>query len=76
MNKRMTWDEIKEKYPDEEVKITDVEWKPNNNATVKSAVVLKAGNIEDVDLLDALQGRCYILYTTPDNGISVGGVIV
>jgi len=36
---RLTWKEIQEKYPDQWVGLTDVEYYPDNNATIKSAVV-------------------------------------
>ena len=39
MGERMTWEEIQEKYPDQWVGLVDVEWYPDNKATVKSAVV-------------------------------------
>lgn len=37
--KRMTWEEIKEKYPDQWVGLTAVEYEPDNDSTIKSAVV-------------------------------------
>lgn len=38
-SKRMTWDEIKEKYPDQWVGLTDVEFDSEFGADIKSAVV-------------------------------------
>lgn len=39
MKERMTWEEIQEKYPDQWIGLSDVEYEPDNNATIKSAIV-------------------------------------
>lgn len=36
-NKRLTWDEIVQTYPNQQVGLSEVEW--DNEATVKSAIV-------------------------------------
>ena len=64
-NKRMTWDEIVAKYPDQWVGLIDVEGdKPN----VRSAVVKYTDKTRS-ELLDLqLHGEIsYSTYTTPEN---------
>lgn len=39
LEKRMTWREIQEKYPEQWVGLTDVEYKPDNDASIRSAIV-------------------------------------
>lgn len=39
MNEKLTWEQIQEKYPDQWVGLVEVEYEPDNDATIKSAVV-------------------------------------
>ena len=39
MSERLTWEEIQEKYPDQWVGLAEVEYEPDNDATIKSAIV-------------------------------------
>ncbi len=39
MSKRMTWQEICEQYPNQQVALEDVEWVDNDGVTVKTASV-------------------------------------
>ena len=73
MNKRLTWEEIKEKYPDRWVGLSDVEWK--NKANVRSAVVLGSSEDGDEFLARQLNGEdVYTVYTTPNNLCPLGFV--
>lgn len=72
MSERMAWHEIRAVYPDQWVKLTEVETDPQNSMEIKSAVVQRIGPPNEEDLLDALQDRCLVLYTTPENHVSVG----
>ena len=56
---RLTWDQIKEQYPDQWVRLEDVEFDKNNRSTVVSAIVAKAGNVVLQDRKDAAAGLCY-----------------
>ena len=76
MDKRMTWEEIVNTYPDKWVGLSQVEWK--NEGNVKSAVVEYAGDSDDEPLGRQIAGEDMLtIYTTPNNlcpfGILVGG---
>ena len=60
--KRLTWNQIKSKYPEQWVRLENVEWTPENDATVSSAVVAKAGDITTQDRRDAMHGKCFVIY--------------
>lgn len=76
MKEQITWEEIKNRYPDQWVRLENVQWEKGNNATIKSAVVRKAGSLADQDLIDAAQGKCFVCFTTPENHLSVGMAFV
>lgn len=76
MRERLTWDEICDAYPNQWVKLIDVILNSNNSTTIESAVVDKVGRPEDQDIIDALQDKCYLLYTTPEAHTSVGMAFV
>ena len=63
-NKRMTWDEIVAKYPDQWVGLTDVE---RDGADVVSAVVKYSDKDADELLGLQIEGKVYSIYTTPEN---------
>lgn len=67
MNKRLTWKEIKEKYPHQYVGLTDIEY-GINKATVNSAIVSftdKDTSYEELSL-KYLNGEILLRYTTLD----------
>ena len=74
MEERMTWEEIQEKYPDQWVGLIDVEYEPNNDATIKTAVVKYADKSKDELTMMQIQTNGEILgrYTTPDNIFQLG----
>ena len=74
MEERMTWEEIQEKYPDQWVGLIDVEYEPNNDATIKNAVVNYADKSKDELTMMQIQTNGEILgrYTTPDNIFQLG----
>lgn len=39
MHERLTWEEIQERYPDQWVGLVEVEYEPNNKASIRSAVI-------------------------------------
>jgi len=74
MEERMTWEEIQEKYPDQWVGLIDVEYEPNNDATIKTAVVKYADKSKDELTMMQIQTNGEILgrYTTQDNIFQLG----
>lgn len=66
---RLTWKEIQSKYPDQWVGLIDVEFEPDNDATIKSAVVKYTDKSKDELTLIQIQthGELLSVYTTPDN---------
>jgi hypothetical protein len=74
MNERLTWEEIKHKYPDQWIGLTDVEYKTENDASIKSGIVTYIG--KNMDELTELQfdtkGQVLAVYTTPDNALQLG----
>ena len=76
-NKRMTWEEIVDKYPDQWVGLSQVEW-DGNAPNVQSAIVEYVGKSGGEALKRQIAGEdMYTTYTTPDNlcplGILAGG---
>ena len=70
---RMTWSEIKNKYPDQWVGLTDVEWK--NASNVRTAVVKYADmTADELGLIQIEDPDLYSVYTTPDNLAPLGVV--
>ncbi|MBR2215221.1 MAG: hypothetical protein IJ849_05630 [Selenomonadaceae bacterium] len=64
--KRLTWDEIVEKYPDKWVGMSKIDWE--DEANVRSAVVLGASNKSEDFMLRAWSGEdVFTMYTTPNN---------
>ena len=72
MENRMTWEEIQNKYPDQWVGLVDVEWCPDNTATVKSAVIKYTDKSKDELTAMMLRGEIDARYTTPDNLFQLG----
>ena len=76
MAKRMSWAEIVAKYPDQWVGLTDVEYEPDNTATIKSAVVKYNDKTKNELTLEQIQtgGKMLARYTTPDNVFVLGAL--
>ena len=78
MRERMTWSEIKEKYPEQWIGLVDIDWE--NGATVRSAVVKYIGKSSDELLKIKFNSEPDLVarYTSPDSlgpmGI-VGGML-
>ena len=74
MADRMTWEEIKLKYPDQWVGLIDVEYEPDNDATIKSAVVkyTDKSKSELTSMQIQTKGELVGVYTTPDNIFQLG----
>ncbi|MBR2214582.1 MAG: hypothetical protein IJ849_02350 [Selenomonadaceae bacterium] len=65
-SERLTWDEIKAKYPDKWVGLSKIDWK--DDANVSSAVVIGASDSDDEFLRLQIAGEdVHTTYTTPYN---------
>ncbi len=73
MKKRMTWDEIKKKYPAQWLGLTDVEWADPEEAEIASAVVSYTDKTAD-ELLILMHDTNYkvIARSTPRPSMYVG----
>lgn len=74
MDKRMTWSEIVDKYPNQWVGLIDVEKEPDNYSTIKSAVVKYTGKTKNELTMEQIKtnGSMLARYTTPDNIFQLG----
>ncbi len=75
--RRMTWAEIMEKYPDQNVGLVEVEW-GINSSTVKTAIVKYSGDSlpKEELLLMAYKGDIVLEYTSPDTANQIGALII
>ena len=76
--RRMTWEEIKKKYPHRQVGLVDVIWTNNDNTNVESAIV----KCTDIDMsLEDMADQIFdgaiqtIAYTTPEDESNVGALM-
>ena len=73
---RLTWGEIKDKYPDQWVGLTDVAYVNDDGISIESAIV-KYANMPKGELTRRmLEGEIESVYTTPDNKFQLGMVSV
>lgn len=72
--KRMTWEEIKDKYPDQWVGLTDVEYIENDGISIESAVVKYTDKPKGELTRRMLDGEIESVYTTPDHKFQLGMV--
>ena len=70
---RLTWEEIVQKYPHQNVGLVEIEY-GCNEATVASAVVKCTDKDTDPDemVLMALRGEIFLEYTTEDEDFPLG----
>lgn len=76
MNERMSWEEIQKKYPDQWVGLVETEYEPDNDATIKSAVVkyTDKSKSELTRMQIQTNGDLQAVYTTPDYAFQMGAV--
>lgn len=67
---------MQEKYPDQWVGLTEVEYEPDHDATIKSAVVKYTDKSQNELTRMQIQtnGSLLGIYTTPDNVFQMGAV--
>lgn len=68
-SKRMTWNEIKEKYPNQWIGLTDVEYEHDNLSIISSAIPKYTDKTQEElwDLQIKTNGALTVKYTTPEN---------
>lgn len=74
MMERMTWEQIKEKYPNQWVGLVEVEYVDNDGISVESAVVKYTDKSKSDLTRLVLEGKIISRYTTPDNIFQMGMV--
>lgn len=74
LEERLTWREIQEKYPEQWVGLIDVEYKPDNDVSIRSAIVKYTDKSKDELTEMMLNGECISRYTTPDGIFQLGMV--
>ena len=76
MPERLTWEQIQEKYPDQWVGLAEVEYEPDNDAKLQSAVVkyTDKSKSELTRMQIQTNGSLLGVYTTPDNIFQMGAV--
>ena len=69
MPERLTWEEIQERYPDQWVGLVEVEYEPDNDATIKTAIVKYTDKSKNELTRMQIQtnGNLLGIYTTPDH---------
>ena len=73
MADRLTWTEIKTRYPNRWVGLTDVEWKDTSN--IKSAVVKYTDKSStELGLMQIKDGNLVSRYTTPKDFLPLGAM--
>ena len=75
MRERLTWNEMLEKYPNQWVRLEDVETPHDNDATILSAVVTKVG-ITGQDEVDANRGLCRTKFLDDGANLFIGAVSI
>ncbi len=73
MGKRLTWDEITQKYPEQWLGLTDVEWADSDHANILSATVSYTGlSADDLIIMMHDTNQKVIARSTPHNSMYVG----
>ena len=74
LNKRMTWQEIIQQYPDQWLGLSEVEHESDNASTIKSAVVRYAGKSKNELTLMQIKskGKFLARYTNPNKLFQLG----
>lgn len=70
----MTWEEIKRKYPDQWIGLTDVVYNNNDGVNIKTAVVKYANKSREELFMMQMeyQDNFEAVFTTPDHVLQLG----
>ena len=71
--KRMSWAEILRNYPDQWLRLEDVEWEKDNDNSIVSAVVTRVGKPTAQDEFDAMDGKSVERFADSGRVFYVGG---
>lgn len=72
--KRLSWEEIQEKYPDQLVGLVDVKYLDNDGISVESAVVKYTGKSKSELTRLVLKGEIIMRHTNPDGHLQLGAI--
>ena len=71
-DEKLSWLEIKERYPDQWVGLTDVEWRKPSNIAYANVKYTDLSADELLELQVGDEPNLISCYTTPDNVVQVG----
>ena len=71
---KLTWDEIKEKYPKQWVRIENAKMDPDE-ITVVSGVVTKHGTMSTQDYIDTYDGKCLTRFVSTGKIAYLGAAV-
>lgn len=74
MGERLTWEQIQDKYPDQWVGLTDVQYMDDDGGSVESAVVKYADKTKSELTKLVLSGEIISRHTNPDGHLQLGMV--
>ncbi len=74
MAKRLTWEQIQKKYPDQWVGLTDVQYRNDDGVSVESAVVKYSDKTKSELTKLVLDGEIISRHTNPDGCLQLGMV--
>lgn len=72
MSKRMTWEEIQEKYPDQWVGLKNVKYENDDGVTIESAVVEYIDKSKNDLVRMSIRKETVARHTTPDDRLQIG----
>lgn len=71
---RLTWEQIREKYPDQWVGLTDVKYMDDDGISVESAVVKYTDKTKGELTRMVLKGEIVSRHTNPEGHLQLGAV--
>ncbi len=74
MEKRLTWEQIKQKYPNQWVGLVDVKYIEDDGISVESAVVKYTDKTKNELTHLALNGEIVSRHTNPDSLLQLGAI--
>ncbi len=76
LDSRLTWEQIQERYPNQWVGLSDVEYEPDNESTIRCATVIYRDKNKDelTEMQIDTDGKLLARYTTPDDIFQLGTV--
>ena len=70
---RLTWEQIKKRYPSQYVGLTDIVRDPSHNMIASAIVICSSATSSYENMLDqAVNGAIYMTYPTADDTLTVG----